>query len=140
MAAIKHLLVIQCSPEIIYSAITTTDGIANWWTVQTHVGTKVGDINIFDFGDRYHNEMKIFDLLPDKRIVWECVVGDKEWIGTKLIFEIEKKDNSSILRFTHSEWKEETDFFASCNFQWGYYMNSLKQYCETGNGVPFKLP
>ena len=23
------------------------------------------------------------------------------------------------------------------NFNWGYYLNSLKQYCEKGVGVPF---
>jgi len=73
--------------------------------------------------------MKIIDLQPNKRVEWECLVGDKEWIGTKLIFELEEKDNETILRFTHSNWKAETDFFASCNFQWAYYLVSLKQYC-----------
>jgi hypothetical protein len=46
----------------------------------------------------------------------QCEIGDKKWIGTKLIFEIEGKNNSCILRFTHEDWKEETDFFALCNF------------------------
>ena len=138
MAAIKHLLVINSSPDKIYSAITTKRGVANWWTLQTEIGSSVGEINIFDFGERYHNEMKIVNLVPDKRVEWECIVGDTEWIGTKFIFEIEEKDSGSVLKFAHADWKEETDFFASCNYQWGYYMTSLKQYCETGLGSPFK--
>ena len=138
MAAIKHLLVIKSSSKKIYSAITTKEGVANWWTEETEIGNKVGEINIFDFGDRYHNEMKILRLIPNKKAEWECLEGDKEWIGTKLIFEIEEKDSSSVLRFTHGNWREETDFFASCNYHWGYYMRSLKLYCETGKGNPFQ--
>ena len=138
MAAIKHLLVIKCPSEKIYSAITSKEGITNWWTPQTEIGEKAGDINIFDFGTRYHNEMKIINLVYNKRVEWECIEGDKEWIRTTLVFEIQEKDNVSELKFTHGNWKEETDFFASCNFQWGYYLNSLKQYCECGKGSPFQ--
>ena len=138
MPDIKHYLIIESSPQKVYEAITTKHGFANWWTPKTKIVNKTGDINIFDFGNRYHNEMKIIDLQPNKRVEWECLVGDKEWIGTKLIFELEEKDNETILRFTHSNWKAETDFFASCNFEWGYYMRSLKSYCETGAGTPFK--
>lgn len=138
MAAIKHLLVINSSPEKIYSAITTKEGVANWWTEETEVGNRIGDINIFDFDNRYHNEMKILSLITNKKVEWECLEGDKEWIGTKLIFEIEEKDKSSVLKFTHGNWIEETEFFASCNYQWGYYMRSLKLYCETGKGNPFQ--
>ena len=138
MAAIKQLLIINCPPDKIYSAITTKDGIANWWTEQTEIGSNVGEINIFDFGGKYHNEMIIINLVPDKQVEWECIEGDKEWIGTKFIFSIEKKADSSVLKFTHGNWKEETDFYASCNYQWGYYMNSLKQYCEIGIGTPFR--
>jgi len=138
MAAIKHLLFINSPSQKIYSAITTKEGVANWWTEQTEIGHRVGDINIFDFGDRYHNEMKISKLIPNKQVEWECLEGDKEWIGTKLIFEIEEKDKGSVLKFTHGNWREETDFFASCNYHWGYYMRSLKLYCETGKGNPFQ--
>jgi uncharacterized protein YndB with AHSA1/START domain len=137
MPAIKHLLTINASPETIYKALTTTEGIANWWTPETKIGNNIGEINIFNFGDKYHNEMKITKLISNKRVEWECLKGDREWIGTKLSFEIEEKNNQTGLRFTHDLWKEETDFFASCNFQWGYYMRSIKQYCETGKGIPF---
>ena len=139
MAAIKHLLLIKSPAEKIYSAITTKKGITNWWTEQTEIGNNVGETNIFDFGERYHNEMKIINLVPDKLVEWECIAGDQEWIRTKFIFEIEETDDdSSVLKFAHAGWRKETDFFASCNYQWGYYMTSLKLYCETGIGTPFR--
>ncbi len=137
LKSIKHLLVIRSSPEKIYKALTTKAGAANWWTSQTKIGSKVGDVNIFNFGETYHNKMKIVKLAPNKSVEWECLEGDKEWIGTLLSFNIEQQENNSILRFAHSRWQEETDFFASCNYHWGYYMRSLKLYCETGTGTPF---
>jgi uncharacterized protein YndB with AHSA1/START domain len=137
MAAIQHYLLIKSSPSKIYRALTTKEGIAGWWTVQTEIGNKVSDNNIFDFGERYHNEMKILDLRPDSRVEWLCEKGDSEWIGTRLVFEIEERKSNCILRFSHTEWREETDFFASCNYHWGYYLRSLKLYCESGKGNPY---
>lgn len=137
MTNIKHYLIIKSTPEKIYNALTTKEGIARWWTVETEIGFKVGDKNEFNFGKTYHNIMKIVDLRTNKRVEWLCEKGDKEWVGTKLIFEIEKQKTDSVLRFSHENWKEETDFFASCNYHWGYYLRSLKIYCESGKGTPY---
>ena len=138
MADIKHYLIIKSTPAKVYQAVTTRDGISNWWTEQTEIGKKVGDVNVFNFGNRYHNEMKITDLEPNKRVEWECIEGDKEWIGTSFVFMLEGKDGNTVLRFTHGNWREETDFFASCNYNWGYYMRSLAKFCEEGKGTPFR--
>ncbi|MGB5286996.1 MAG: SRPBCC domain-containing protein [Ignavibacteriaceae bacterium] len=137
MPAIKHYLIVRSSPEKIYKALTTKEGVAGWWTTQTIIGNKINDKNILDFGERYHNEMRVSDLQINKKVEWLCGVGDKEWIGTKLIFEIEDRKTDCILRFSHANWKEESDFFASCNYHWGYYLRSLKLYCESGKGTPF---
>jgi uncharacterized protein YndB with AHSA1/START domain len=137
MQSIKHYLLIKAQPEKVYSAITKTGGLKGWWTVEAKADEKVGGIAEFIFGDRYFNKMKITNLEPDKKLEWECLEGDKEWIGTTFLFDLEEKDESTILRFSHNNWKEDTDFFASCNYNWGYYLKSLKQYCETGEGTPF---
>ena len=137
MPSIKHYLLINAQPEKVYSAITKTGGLKGWWTVEAKTDEKVGGTAEFIFGDRYFNKMKITNLEPDKKLEWECLEGDKEWIGTTFLFDLEEKDESTILRFSHNNWKEDTDFFASCNYNWGYYLKSLKQYCETGKGTPF---
>ncbi len=81
--------------------------------------------------------MKIVKLVPNRTVEWECIKGDNEWIGTNFVFNLEEKENETILKFTHAKWREETDFFASCNYHWGYYLRSVKLYCETGSGTPF---
>jgi len=137
MPSIKHYLLIKGSWESVQCAITKTGGLRGWWTVEAKADEKIGGTAEFIFGDRYFNKMKITNLEPDNKLEWECLEGDKEWIGTTFLFDLEEKDGSTILRFSHNNWKEETDFFASCNYNWGYYLRSLKQYCETGEGTPF---
>jgi uncharacterized protein YndB with AHSA1/START domain len=137
MPSIKHYLHIKAQPEKVYNAITKTGGLRGWWTFEAKADEIVGGTAEFIFGERYYNRMKITNLKDNKTVEWECLEGDKEWIGTTFLFDLEDKDGSTILRFSHNNWKEETDFFASCNFNWGYYLNSLKQYCETGIGTPF---
>ena len=137
MSSIKHYLIINAQPEKVYNAITKTVGLKSWWTVEAKAEERVSGTAEFIFGERYHNKMRIINLQDNKIVEWECLEGDKEWIGTTFLFDIEEKDGSTILRFSHNNWREETDFFAWCNFNWGYYMNSLKQYCETGEGTPF---
>jgi len=138
MASIKHYLLIKTLPEKVYKAITTTEGLKGWWTLNANAEEKVGGVAEFIFGDQYHNKMNVTDLEQSKKVEWKCFQGDKEWIDTTFVFDIEGKEGDTILRFTHGNWKEETDFFASCNYHWGYYMRSLADYCEKGEGTPFK--
>lgn len=137
MPNIKHYLSISSPVDKVYRAVTEQEGLAGWWTLETRAKPEVGFINEFKFGEKYLNKMRITEIQPNKRVSWLCIVGDKEWVGTKFIFDLEEKDGATILRFAQNDWKDETDFFASCNFRWGFYMQSLKNYCETGKGTPF---
>jgi uncharacterized protein YndB with AHSA1/START domain len=137
MASIKHLLMIKTSPEKVYKALTSTEGLRGWWTLEAKTDERVDGIAEFKFDVQYYIKMKIVKLVPNNIVVWECIKGDKEWIGTTFLFGLEEKEGDTVLKFTHSNWKEETDFFASCNYHWGYYLRSVKLFCETGKGTPF---
>jgi len=137
MPDIRHLLTINAPKEKVYRAITHQDGLAGWWTKQTKAKPETGSIAEFRFGDRYFNQMRITRLEPNSAVAWECIQGDKEWIGTRFLFELEESEGKTIMRFAHTDWNEDTDMYALCNYHWGRYMTSLKQYCETGKGTPY---
>src|SRR5579862_6433045 len=136
MADIKHYVVIKTLAEKVYRAITEQDGLAGWWTRETIAKAELGFINEFKFGKQYHNKMKVTKLEKNKFVAWECVGGDKEWIGTQLTFELNEKDGKTELMFTQADWASQTLFYANCNYHWGGYMKSLKDYAETGTGKP----
>jgi uncharacterized protein YndB with AHSA1/START domain len=137
MYAIKHYFIVSAGRNKIYRALTEQDGITGWWTDDCKVEPAVGSIAEFNFGNKYRNKMKILELVEDVIVHWECLEGDEEWVGTKFKFELGEDGEKTIVRFSHYDWREETNFYASCNFHWGYYMRSIQKYCETGTGTPF---
>ncbi|RKY93435.1 MAG: SRPBCC domain-containing protein, partial [Ignavibacteriae bacterium] len=101
MAHLKHYLLIKSSPEKVYKALTSTEGLRGWWTLEAKTDGRIDGIAEFTFDVQYHIKMKIVDLNPNGRVEWECIKGDKEWIGTNFVFDLEEKDGDTILRFIH---------------------------------------
>lgn len=135
MPEIRHNVIIKTTPEKVYEAITTQEGLANWWAKQTIAKPEVGFVNIFTFGT-FRNEMKVIILNPNKKVEWKCINSIEEWIDTNISFDLEEKEGHTLLRFTQSGWRAVTDTFAGCNYDWGRFMTSLKLFCETGTGTP----
>jgi uncharacterized protein YndB with AHSA1/START domain len=138
MLEIQHYLEINAPAPEVFKAVTEQEGLAGWWTEDAIARPQVGSIAEFKFGEHYHNKMRITNLIPNSKVEWECLQGDKEWIGTSFTFDISEKSGKTALKFTHKDWREATNFYASCNYHWGLYMKSLKDYCETGKGEPYK--
>ncbi|MGK2860510.1 MAG: SRPBCC family protein [Chitinophagaceae bacterium] len=61
MAAIKHLFHIAAAREKVFDAITNTDQLARWWTIQTSGDSKPGGIIQFRFGE-FGNDMKVTEI------------------------------------------------------------------------------
>ena len=137
MPDIVHLVTINADTLAVYRAITEQKGLSNWWTRDTIAKPEINSIAEFKFGKKYHNKMRITELIPNKKVTWKCEQADPEWVGTTLVFDLKDIGDQTILRFAHKNWKETTDFFANCNYHWGWYMTSLKNYCETGKGTPY---
>jgi len=132
MATIFHQLIIDTEPKVIFEAITSQKGLSSWWIKDSEAKAEVGHINTFTFEGYPSTKMKIKKLVPDKKIVWKCVEGDKEWKGTKLTFSISPEDGGSILQFKHAKWRRQSSFYATCNFHWARHFLMLKEYCESG--------
>ena len=135
MAEIRHNVVIKAAPEKVYEAITTQEGLANWWAKQTTAKPEPGFVNTFTFGTS-RNELKVTSLETNKKVEWQCIKSIEEWIGTNISFDLEEKNGDTLLRFAHADWRTVTDMFASCNYNWALFMKSLKSFCETGTGTP----
>lgn len=136
MASIKHLFHINASGENVYEALSTINGLANWWTIQTSGGSALGETIQFRFGEG-GPDMQVTALRPNELVSWECVAGPQDWIGTKFDFALDGNEVKTRVRFEQSGWKETGDFYASCCFSWGRYMESLRQYCQTGRSEAF---
>jgi uncharacterized protein YndB with AHSA1/START domain len=136
MPDIVHRVGIQSSLENVYTALTTRDGLAGWWTTNTQgEGSHVGGVVQFRFGAGGF-DMKVLELEPGKRVLWEVVDGPPEWIGTKVRWELKQDGDYAIVLFTHQGWKEPVEFMHHCSTKWALFLVSLKALVETGTGAP----
>jgi uncharacterized protein YndB with AHSA1/START domain len=141
MADIEHMQYIKVPAAKVYEAITTEKGLGATWTTQLIVQPEVGFINQFDFDDNYATKMKVVELVENEKVVWECIAADSEpaWVGTSVSFELAEKDGRTAVLFRHLNWKEVSECFRFCNYNWAMFLFSLKSYCETGTGTPYQL-
>ena len=81
--------------------------------------------------------MHVARLDRDGHVNWSCVAGADEWIGPKVAFDLTLNNDGTVVLFTHTEWREPSEFMAHCSARWAYFLPSLKSYVETGKGTPF---
>ena len=125
------------SPAHVYKALTTLEGLAGWWTDDTTGSTEAGGAIHFQFGERGFFDMKVLELHPDNRVLWQVIGGPAEWIGTKVSFELRRDGDYTILLFKHQGWKEPVEFMHHCSTKWAVFLLSLKSLIETGKGAPY---
>ncbi len=138
MEKIEHINYIKAPVGHVYDALTTYEGLANVWTRELVVKAQVGFVNEFGFGDDLGTKMKIAVLVTDKKIVWECIASDPEWVGTGISFELEERENVTAVILKHYDWRAITEFYRYCNYNWAMFLLSLKLYCEGDAGTPFQ--
>ncbi|MFF2888609.1 SRPBCC domain-containing protein [Paenibacillus sp. NPDC057967] len=138
MADIEHLQIVKASAADVYFALTTARGLSEVWTNELTVHEQIGAVNEFQFGSNDLTKMQIVELNPGERIEWLCVESDPQWVGTSITFELEEKKGKTTVTFRHKDWKEVTDFYRFCNYNWAMFLYSLKLYCEEGQGMPYQ--
>lgn len=134
MVDILHRVGITAAPEKVYEALTTVEGLAAWWTTDTS-GDADGVLE-FRFGELGGFDMKVLDLQPGKRVLWEVAEGPAEWVGTKVSFELAQDGEWTIILFAHAGWREPVEFMNHCSTKWATFLMSLKALVETGTGAP----
>ena len=136
MADIVHRIGVEhSSPQRVYDALSTLDGLSGWWAEKTTGDTGPGGVVEFRFGPG-GIDMKVVELDPGRLVRWEVVGGPEEWIGTEVRFDIRQDGDWTIVLFRHEGWREPVEFMSHCSTQWATYLVSLKQLLETGTGAP----
>ena len=138
--SIKHLFHINAKRSNVFKAISTLEGLSNWWTLDTKGDSNPGGVIQFRFAERGGPDMKVNEVKENEHVAWECVESPHGWVGNTFTFVLDDHDGKTRVRFTHSGFPEEDDYMGICTFAWGRYMESLRQYCQTGKGEAFGSP
>ncbi|UZD22903.1 SRPBCC domain-containing protein [Algoriphagus halophytocola] len=130
MESIEQINYLKCPVATVYQALTSQSGLGQIWTKKLKVKAELGFLNEFDFDEGYITKFRIVELIENRKIIWECVESDPEWIGTKVSFELNEKDSVTQVTLNHYEWRARTDFYRWCSYNWAILLHRLKAYCE----------
>ncbi len=137
MPDIAHHIVIEATADAIFPLVATGEGLAQWWAEDmTQAPDGSVELGFFDRATVYR--LRPQTQLTPRRATWVCETGT-EWVNTRLMFELLPKGAHTGVRFTHSGWREATEFFVSCNTTWGGLLFRLRAEAEgRGDGPLFR--
>lgn len=140
MVDIVHRVGIKAPLDQVYRALATREGVAAWWTTDTRGDSKVGEVlkTVFTRDGKVLGgfDLKVLELEPAKRVLWQVMDGPAEWVGTRIGFDLKEEDDYAIVMFKHEGWKEPVEFMYHCSTKWATFLMSLKALVETGRGQP----
>jgi uncharacterized protein YndB with AHSA1/START domain len=139
MNKILHMVQIKAPLSKVYSAISTQDGLSSWWTTNVKAESGEGGQVDFFFMEGMTPNMKVTKLEKDKAVHWKCVGGHDNWKDNTFSFDLSENDGVSNVMFIQNYAQEMPDpVYGMYNYNWGYYLDSLREYLENGKGKPFQ--
>jgi hypothetical protein len=64
------------------------------------------------------------------KVAWCCTEGPAEWVGTDISFDVAPEGAETVVRFSHGNWRESTDYMAQCATSWARVLLGLKSHIE----------
>ncbi len=130
MEAIELINYIHSPASKVYQALVTEEGLREIWTPKLKVKPELGHVNEFDFDEGYITKLNVEKLDENRWVEWKCVESDPEWKDMGISFELTEKEGVTTVLLRHYDWRELTDFFRWCNYNWAMFLRRLKHYCE----------
>jgi len=139
MNKIVHTLDIRAERVTVYRALLTTEGLSGWWAAGVRAEEEPGGKVDFRFEGEFNPVMEITHLEVGRAVHWKCIGGHDNWQDATFRFLLREHDKMTRLLFTQQYSRElDDEVFGIYNFNWGYYLESLRLYCETGAGKPYR--
>lgn len=138
MADIAMQIDVAASPADVYTAVTSTDGVAGWWTTRNETHSVVGEVNQYWFPDAPMSwDMRVDEAEPGASLSWHCVGGPPEWVGTDVRWTLQDADGGTLVLFDHTGFAETGTMVRVVTMGWAQMLLRLQQYLATGEPAPF---
>lgn len=116
-------VVVDQTPEEVFNAINHPQ---HWWSGEfTGSTAALNDEFTYRYKEFHFSKQRVVEMVPNKKVVWLVTestmnfIEDKsEWTGTKMIFDITRQGNATLLRFTHEGLHTGMECFNSCSTSW----------------------
>jgi len=138
MSSIMHDLAVKAHPSTVYGAITSPDGLNQWWTRQASGEALPGQEYQLWFGPDADWRARVTEAVPGQRFTLEMTGADPDWLGTTVGFILEPTPDGTMVRFSHRGWRAESEHFRISSYCWAMYLRLMRRFAEVGEQVPYE--
>jgi uncharacterized protein YndB with AHSA1/START domain len=136
MPEIDHEIKIDATPEKVFAALTTLDGVKAWHAPTATGNGEVGSEWVFSFANHPEFGWAVVASDPTTTVQWRCTRGPGDSVGTTATFTIAPAGERTLLELQHAGWPGTHGNFRKCNTTWGVLLHHLRDYVETGDAAP----
>jgi len=125
-------------------AIVAISNVSGWWATNVKGSSaRLNDVFTVRFGKTF-SIIKVVEIIPDHKMVWLIIDCDlplfpnpKEWLSTRIIWEITSKNQQTTVRMTHDGLTPDLTCYYDCKKGWTYYVTeSLRKLISKRTGLP----
>ena len=137
MADIFHDFPIKAPLDQVFRAVSTAEGLATWWTLQSSGTPQDGAEYELGFGPGFEWRARVTRFEPDAEFEVEMLHADTDWTGTRVGIRLEPRGCGTWVRFSHCGWPAANDHFRVSSHCWALYLRVLRRSLEHGESVPY---
>lgn len=132
---IDHGLKVDATPEQVFAALSTPDGIRGWYTPGATGTGEAGSEWVFPFADHPEFAWEITESDASSRVAWRCTRGPGDSVGTTATFTVVPAGARTLLELQYAGWPGTHGNFRKCKTTWGVLLHHLRDYVETGSAA-----
>lgn len=130
------------TPDEVFAAINKPQ---IWWNELIEGDSEaIGGEFGFDMPGLHRTRLRVTDANPGHRVVWHVLenhfgfVDDQdEWLGTDVVFDIEREDSGTTVSLTHVGLMPEFECYEVCSTAWTHHLDAgLRALLSTGDPEP----
>ena len=140
MVPIKLLLHINSPKEKVFKALTESSELSKWYTTIVNGKFNLNEIITVEFVNFAVFKFKVVALVQNESIHLEIVESEFDNIGHLMKYDLDENDGKTRVRYTYEGFSEMDDSYANMNYSSAKYLESLRQYCQSGKGEAFGSP
>jgi uncharacterized protein YndB with AHSA1/START domain len=137
MPDIFHDFIIKVSPDRVFNAVSTPQGLDTWWTKTSSGTPKIGAKYELNFGPNYIWHARVTKCVAPTEFELEIFNSDPDWNGTRVGFHL-RGDKTTNVSFHHTGWPAANDHWRVSCYCWAMYLRILRRHLEHDESVPYE--
>jgi uncharacterized protein YndB with AHSA1/START domain len=138
MADIFHDFLVKAPATKVFDAISTPNGLDQWWTKRSAGEPKEGAEYELWFGPQYDWRAKVTKCVKDSTFELQMARADVDWMGTRVGFHLQDKNANTSVYFYHIGWPSQNEHWRISCYCWAMYLRIMRRYVEHGEFVPYE--